>query len=43
MLSDRVDPGISALSTLTVFVAVAGTLLYLEYGEWTRRERESRP
>jgi putative spermidine/putrescine transport system permease protein len=42
MLSDRVDPGISALSTLTVFVAVAGTLLYLEYGEWTRRGRESR-
>jgi ABC-type spermidine/putrescine transport system permease subunit II len=39
MLSDRVDPGISALSTLTVLVAVAGTLLYLEYGEWSRRGR----
>jgi ABC-type spermidine/putrescine transport system permease subunit II len=37
MLSDRVDPGISALSTLTVFVAVVGTLLYLEYGEWSRK------
>jgi putative spermidine/putrescine transport system permease protein len=42
MLSDRVDPGISALSTLTVLVAVVGTLLYLEYGEWTRRGRLGR-
>jgi ABC-type spermidine/putrescine transport system permease subunit II len=43
MLSDRVDPGISALSTLTVLVAVVGTLLYLEYAERSRRGRGDRP
>ena len=42
MLSDRVDPGISALSTLTVGVAVVGTLLYLEYGVRSRRTRGGR-
>jgi putative spermidine/putrescine transport system permease protein len=43
MLSDRVDPGISALSTLTVFVAVVGTLLYLEYGERSRKRAPVHP
>jgi len=38
-LRERVDPAISAVSTLTVFVAVAGTLVYAQSGEWIRRAR----